>query len=150
MSSFQRHIVSALLEVLYDKSNAMIMLQTAQKHKDMRGLCSAIPNCIDSVEGMKQYCFRLLNPIAEMIILNRHHQEFCCSKIVWINVYEIIIRIDISLSDKLNERGIYNRSDAVIYAREYFSDFEAEIANSRFHGVGRYSILEFSRDVRRR
>lgn len=66
---------------------------------------------------------------------------------MWIDVHEIITRIDINLSSKLHDRGIYNSSAPVRYANEYSSVDEAAMVDSEFQEEVRNLIFAFRRDV---
>lgn len=99
------------------------------------------------VNGMTKYCFRSLIPEVGEERLSGHYREFFYSPLLWINVYGIIIRVDIILSGKLHDRRMYMNTELVQYADEYLSNDEAAMADSRYQGKGRNLIFLFKNDV---
>jgi len=124
-----------------------IVWPSAAERREMECLVNGFPSGIIFVDGTKVRRWRATHTQEQLQAYDGHHHFHCFSVLVWVNVYGLIVRVDVSSLGACHDWRLRTQTELHLLPASYFDGDQHAIGDTGFIGPSRVLVCPFRKNA---
>jgi len=124
-----------------------IVSPSAVESREMEGLVNGFPSGIVFVDGTKVRRWRPTDTQEQLRAYDGHRHFHCFSVLVWVEVYDSIVRVDVSSLGACHDRRLFTGTGPHLFPASFFDGDQHAIGDTGFIGPSRVLVCPFRRNA---
>jgi len=124
-----------------------IVWPSSAERKEMEGLVNGFPSGILFVDGTKVHRRRPSDAQEQLRAYDGHHHFHCFSVLVWVDVFGLIVRVDVCALGFFHDRRLFSQTGPQLSPATYFNGEQHAIGDTGFMGPSRVLVCPFRRNA---